>query len=258
MQEANYQEIKMNYIADKNLLEDKIVLVTGAGDGIGSVAAKSFAAHGATVVLLGKTTEKLEAVYDKIMEGGHPTPSMVPMDLEKITPTDVDNLAQALDKNYGRLDGLLHNAAYLGSRLPFENYSIDEWQKVMHINSTAVFLLTRLLLPLLQRSIDGRLLFTSSSVGSEPRAYWGAYAVSKYAMEGLAKLIAEELEHTSQVKVNIVNPGATRTSMRAQAVPMENPQELKTPEELMPLYLYLLSSESRMEHGKIFNAKDWL
>ncbi|MGV0036093.1 MAG: YciK family oxidoreductase [Candidatus Azotimanducaceae bacterium WSBS_2022_MAG_OTU7] len=248
----------MTYTAPTDLLKEKVILVTGAGDGIGSVAAKSFAEHGAIVILLGRTAEKLEVVYDQIVAAGHPEPAIVPMDLSQITQQDVEGLAQALDDNYGRLDGLLHNAAILGDRVPFEHYSIEQWQRVMQVNSTAVFLLTRVLMPLLQRSDAGRLLFTSSSVGAVPRAYWGAYAVSKYAMEGMAKLIADELEQTSPIRVNIVNPGATRTSMRTAAYPAEDPNSLKKPEELMPLYLYLLGPDSQKEHGRTFNAKDWV
>lgn len=247
----------MTYKAKTDLLKEKVILITGAGDGIGAVAAKSCAEHGATVILLGRTTEKLEAVYDQIIAAGYPEPAIVPMDLSQITEPDVKGLAQAIESNYGKLDGLLHNAAILGDRVPFDHYNIEQWHKVMHINSTAVFLLTRVLMPLLQKSEAGRLLFTSSSVGAAPRAYWGAYAVSKYAMEGLAKLVADELEKTSSIRVNIVNPGATRTSMRAAAYPVEDPGSLKHPKELMPLYLYLLGSGSQKEHGRTFNAKEW-
>ena len=247
----------MTYEAPKNLLKGKIILVTGAGDGIGAVAARFCAAHGATVILLGRTTKKLEAVYDEIVAADHPEPSIVPMDLSQITQSHAEGLAQALDDNYGKLDGLLHNAAILGDHVPFDHYNIEQWHEVMHVNSTAVFLLTRVLMTLLQRSDSGRLLFTSSSVGAIPRAYWGAYAVSKYAVEGMAKLIADELEQTSPIRVNIVNPGATRTSMRAAAYPVEDPGSLKSPEDLMPLYLYLLGPDSQKEHGKTFNAKDW-
>lgn len=238
-------------------LSNRIVLITGAGDGIGKAMALAAAAAGATVVLLGRTTSKLEAVYDEIVDAGHPEPGIVPMDLLRAGVEDVTALAEVIETNYGRLDCLLHNASILGERVPFENYSLSEWEQVMQVNLSAVVLLTRLLLPLLQKSDDARLLFTSSSVGETPRAYWGAYAVSKYGMEGFAKLLAEELENTSKIRVNIINPGATRTTMRAAAYPTEDPRDLKTPADLVPLYLYLMGPEGRAEHGRTFTSA-WL
>ena len=238
-------------------LSNRIVLITGAGDGIGKAMALAAAASGATVVLLGRTTSKLEAVYDEIVDAGHPEPGIVPMDLLRDGVEDVTALAEVIETNYGRLDCLLHNASILGERVPFENYSLSEWEQVMQVNLSAVVLLTRLLLPLLQKSDDARLLFTSSSVGETPRAYWGAYAVSKYGMEGFAKLLAEELENTSKIRVNIINPGATRTTMRAAAYPTEDPRDLKTPADLVPLYLYLMGPEGRAEHGRTFTSA-WL
>ncbi len=238
-------------------LSNRIVLITGAGDGIGKAMALAAAAAGATVVLLGRTTSKLEAVYDEIVDAGHPEPGIVPMDLLRAGVEDVTALAEVIETNYGRLDCLLHNASILGERVPFENYSLSEWEQVMQVNLSAVVLLTQLLLPLLQKSDDARLLFTSSSVGETPRAYWGAYAVSKYGMEGFAKLLAEELENTSKIRVNIINPGATRTTMRAAAYPTEDPRDLKTPADLVPLYLYLMGPEGRAEHGRTFTSA-WL
>jgi len=239
------------------VLSNRIVLITGAGDGIGKAMALAAAASGATVILLGRTTSKLEAVYDEIVDAGHPEPGIVPMDLLRAGVEDVTALAEVIETNYGRLDCLLHNASILGERVPFENYSLSEWEQVMQVNLSAVVLLTRLLLPLLQKSDDARLLFTSSSVGETPRAYWGAYAVSKYGMEGFAKLLAEELENTSKIRVNIINPGATRTTMRAAAYPTEDPRDLKTPADLVPLYLYLMGPGGRAEHGRTFTSA-WL
>ena len=208
----------MDYQAPQDLLAHKVILVTGAGDGIGRVAATTFASHGATVVLLGKTTAKLEQVYDEIMALGAPEPGIAPMDLATASSEDIKQLAEVLDSTYGRLDGLLHNAAMLGDRIPVEHYDINQWMTVMQVNFNAVFMLTRLLLPLLRQAPAASLLFTSSSVGAAPKAYWGPYAVSKYAMEGLAKLLAEELDNTSAIRVNIINPGATRTSIDRKSV----------------------------------------
>ncbi len=244
----------MDYQAPQDLLAHKVILVTGAGDGIGRVAATTFASHGATVVLLGKTTAKLEQVYDEIMALGAPEPGIAPMDLATASSEDIKQLAEVLDSTYGRLDGLLHNAAMLGDRIPVEHYDINQWMTVMQVNFNAVFMLTRLLLPLLRQAPAASLLFTSSSVGAAPKAYWGPYAVSKYAMEGLAKLLAEELDNTSAIRVNIINPGATRTSMRAKAYPNENPANLKTATSLMPLYLYLMGDDSSAVNGETLTA----
>ena len=246
----------MSYQPGKDLLAHRVILITGAGDGIGKVTTITCAQYGATVILLGRTTEKLESVYDEIVAAGHPEPGIAPMDLARVSPDEIENLSDIINTNYGRLDGLLHNAALLGDRVPFEHYSIEQWQLVMQVNFNAVFLLSRILLPLLQKSDAGRMLFTSSGVGTTPRAYWGAYSVSKYALEGLAKLLADELEQTSKIRVNIVNPGGTRTAMRAAAYPAEDPQTQKPPEDLMPLYLYLLGPDSQKEHGKLFTS-DW-
>ncbi len=244
----------MNYEAPYDLLSGRIILITGAGDGIGRTLAMYAAGHGATVLLLGRTTEKLESVYDDILAAGGAEPGIIPMDLSGITAEHVAELCEVIDNNYGRLDAVVHNAAILGDRVPFEQYGLETWQKVMQVNFNAVVTMTQGLLPLLQLSEDGRLLFVSSGVGTVPRAYWGAYSVSKYALEGFAKLLADELENTSRIRVSIVNPGGTRTSMRAAAYPAEDPSTLKTADDLMPLYLYLLGRDSAGEHGQLFDA----
>ena len=238
-------------------LKDRIILITGAGDGIGRVTAIHAASRGATLILLGRTISKLEKVYDDILSAGYPEPSIALMDLENAGVESTNELFDAVNENYGRLDCLLHNASVLGEQLPIEQYSPATWQSVIQVNLNASFLLTHILMPLLQKSDDGRIIFTSSGVGRVPRAYWGAYSVSKYAIEGFAKILADELEKTSRIRVSIVNPGATRTNMRAEAYPTENPETLKTATELMPLYAYLLGPDSRTEHGKLFTP-DWI
>ena len=242
-----------SYQPPPNLLDDRVLLITGAGDGIGKVLAQAAAAHGARVILLGRTTAKLTQVYDSIIEAGGPEPSIAALDLEGASQADLDELAAKVKGQYQRLDGLVHNAALLGDRVPFEQYSAAQWQSVMQVNFNAVVALTRSLLPLLNQSDQGRLLLTSSGVGTHPRAYWGAYAVSKHALEGFALLLADELDNTSRTRVNIINPGATRTAMRASAYPAEDPATLKTAESLMPLYLYLLGADSQGENGKLFS-----
>ncbi|XOV89530.1 MAG: YciK family oxidoreductase [Pseudomonadota bacterium] len=246
----------MTYTPRTDLLADRIILVTGAGDGIGRTAAITFARYGATIILLGRTSSKLELVYDEIMANGDPEPGIAPMDLASVTPQQVVELGEVIKSTYGRLDGILHNAAQLGSRIPVETWDLNDWMRIMQVNAHAPFLLTRLLLPLLRQSPDAALLFTSSSVGARPRAYWGAYAVSKAAQDAFARLLAEELENTSNIRTNIVNPGGTRTKMRAAAYPTEDPATVKPADALMPLYLYLMGPDCK-ENGQTFGP-DWL
>ncbi|MBL4680280.1 MAG: YciK family oxidoreductase [Pseudomonadales bacterium] len=234
-------------------LSGRVILITGAGDGIGRVAARHYAEAGASVLLLGRTTEKLASVYDEILAKGLAKPGIIPMDLATAEPKEMQELADVLYEKYGRLDGLLHNAAILGSRVPFESYDMNTWMKVMQVNFNAACILTRTLLPLCHLAASSSIIFTSSGVGTNPRAYWGAYAVSKHALEGFARLLADELENTSKIRVNILNPGGTRTRMRAEAFPTEDPSTLKTAEELMPLYLYLMSDDSIQVHNQMFD-----
>ncbi|WP_301288366.1 YciK family oxidoreductase [Natronospira proteinivora] len=244
-----------NYEAPADLLKDRVILVTGAGDGIGAATAKTFAAHGATIILLGRTVKKLEAVYDAIEEAGHPTPAIYPMNLLGANLEDYQELAGKLNEAYGRLDGLLHNAGILGSRTPIDQHDEEEWQKVMHVNLTAPFVMTKACLPLLMASKDASLVFTSSGVGRKGRAFWGAYAVSKFGTEGLMETLADELENKKNIRVNAINPGATRTAMRADAYPAEDPKTLPAPEDIMGTYLFLFGHESQGITGKSFDAQ---
>lgn len=242
------------YSARPDLLKDRIIMVTGAGRGIGEAAAKTYAAHGATVLLLGKNEENLNRVYDEIEAAGHPQPAVIPFNLETTLPHQYDELAATVEREFGRLDGLLHNAAIVGPLTPIEQLSGENFMRVMHINVNAMFMLTSTLLPLLKLSSDASVIFTSSSVGRKGRAYWGGYAVSKFATEGLMQVLADELDGTA-VRANSINPGATRTDMRAKAYPGENPLTNPLPAEIMPAYLYLMGTDSGDINGKALNAQ---
>lgn len=244
-----------SYQAPATLLQDRVILVTGAGDGIGKVAAKTFAAHGATVILLGRTLEKLESVYDEIEAAGHPQPALVPLNLESAQEHDYVELTNTLEQEFGKLDGLLHNAGLLGMRAPIESYDPVIWQQVMQVNLNAPFMLTQALLPLLQRADHASIAFTSSGVGRQGRAYWGAYAASKFATEGMMQTLADELGNVSNIRVNCINPGATRTQMRADAYPGEAPATVTAAEDLMPLYLYLMGADSQGVNGQSLDAQ---
>lgn len=244
-----------DYCARPDLLQGRVILVTGAGRGIGAAAAKAFAAHGATVLLLGKTEANLTEVYDQIEAAGHPQPALIPFNLETALAHQYDELAAMIEREFGRLDGLLHNAAIVGPRTPLEQLSGDNFMRVMQVNVNAMFMLTSTLLPLLKLSDDASVVFTSSSVGRKGRAYWGAYAVSKFATEGLMQVLADELDGTHSVRANSVNPGATRTSMRAQAYPGENPANNPLPEAILPVYLYLMGPDSAGVNGQAFDAQ---
>ena len=244
-----------DYSARPDLLAGRIILVTGAGRGIGAAAAKTYAAHGATVLLLGRTEANLIAVYDEIEAAGHAQPAVITFDLQSARTEQYAELAAMIEKEFGRLDGLLHNASIIGPRTPLDVLPDDEFMQVMHVNVNATFMLTRAMLPLLEHAEDGSVVFTSSSVGRKGRAHWGAYAVSKFATEGLMQTLADELEGISAMRANSINPGATRTAMRAQAYPAEEPSRNPLPEQIMPVYLYLMGPDSAGINGQALDAQ---
>ena len=232
-------------------LNNRVILVTGASYGIGKAAAYGFAEEGATVILLARTQDMLNEIYDDFEKKQLPQPVVVPFDLETAPEEAYFQLRDMIGNEFGRLDGLLLNAAMLGARTPIANYNWQTWNKMMNINVNSQFLMARTLLPVMEASPDdASILFTSSSVGRESKAFWGAYAVSKFAIEGLMQTMAIELENVSNVRSNSINPGATRTTMRAEAYPAENPDNVKQADDLVADYIYLMGPESRHINGQ--------
>jgi NAD(P)-dependent dehydrogenase (short-subunit alcohol dehydrogenase family) len=244
----------VDYQAANNYLANKTILVTGAGDGIGKAAALHYAKHGATVILLGKTVKKLEQVYDQIVAAGGQEPAIVPLDLAGATPQHYRDMASTIGDQFGQLDGLLHNASVLGHLGPFTQISEQDWQQVMQVNLNSQFYMTQALLPVLEKSAKASVIFTTSSVGLTGRAYWGPYAISKFATQGMMEVLADEYENRP-IRFNCINPGPTRTGMRAKAFPAEETSALKTPDDIMPLYLYLMDAQHSTESGQTFHAQ---
>jgi len=249
------QSLATAYRAPPGLLADRVILITGAGGGLGGALARSCAALGARVVLCGRQVTKLEAVYDAIVAAGSPPPSIAPLDLERADASHYHALADATMREFGRLDGLVHAAAQLGERAPIEHHDVMAWLRVMHVNVNAPFILTKSLLPLLKSSPDASVVFVSSGVAERARAYWGAYAVSKFAVEGLMQLLADETGGSTRIRVNSVNPGPMRTPMRAAAFPGEDPATVTDPQDVLGAFLYLLGPESSGVSGRRFDAR---
>lgn len=245
----------MNYRAPEGLLDGRIILITGASDGIGRALSLSAARLGAQVILHGRDAKKLEAIYDEIAAlQGHKPPSIAVLDLSSAGTDAYMALAESVEKEFGRLDGLVHNAGILGQRLSIEQYDAVEWQRVLHVNLTAAFALTQALFPMLRASGDASVIFTSSGVGRIGKPFWGAYAVSKFGTEALCQILAAENEH-SNLRFNCINPGPVRTKMRLEAYPAEDRDLLKKPDEILATYLYLLGGDSAEVTGKSLDAQ---
>jgi NAD(P)-dependent dehydrogenase (short-subunit alcohol dehydrogenase family) len=244
-----------NYTAPKELLNKRVILVTGAGGAIGGAAAINYAKHGATVILLGRSDQTLNKTYDAIVNAGYLKPMLCPLDLENATPGNYQALADSIEKEFGRLDGILHAAAMLGSLTPLEHYDLLLWSRVMQINLNAPFLLTRTCLSLLKAADNASVIFSAADVGHKGKAYWGAYGVAHAAVENLAEIFADELETNTTIRINNLDPGHVRSRLRALAFPGEDPNTLATADQIMPTYLYLMGDDSIGVSGERLSAQ---
>jgi NAD(P)-dependent dehydrogenase (short-subunit alcohol dehydrogenase family) len=244
-----------DFTPEAGLLSGRVILVTGATSGLGRALALACARSGASVILSGRNGNKLERVYTEIEQLGAPQPAIAVLDLATATAVEYDSLAHIIEGEFGRLDGLVHAAGLLGDRSPLEHYDVPTWCKVLHVNLTAPFILTQVLLPCLRKSTDASVIFVSSGVVKSPRPFWGAYAVAKAGLEPVRNMLSEELEGTPNIRVNSVNPGRMRTPMRAAAYPAEDPQTLPAPAEVAGTFLFLLSGHSRGVRDRYFEAQ---
>jgi NAD(P)-dependent dehydrogenase (short-subunit alcohol dehydrogenase family) len=244
-----------DYQAPHQHLKDRVILVTGAGQGIGKAAALAFAAQGATVILLGRKVKKLEEVYDEIESAGGPQPLIFPLDLEKVGEAEYQGLAEGIYQQIGRLDGILHNASRYDNLSPLEIHTMEQFTGMLQTNLIAPFALTKACLPLLKRAPDASVVVTSTTAAHHPAAYWGAHAISNSATETLVKIWAQELETFPNLRINAVIPGAVQCPQRKKSHPGEMHSKLPKPEAIMPLYLYLMGHDSAGVSGQVFEAQ---
>ena len=247
--------IPKNFTPPAGLLAERVVLVTGASGGLGRALAIECARAGAAVILCGRNAARLDRVYDEIESMGAPQPAIATLDLATATATHYDALAGTIEAEFGRLDGLVHTAGVLGDRTPLEQYDVPTWCRVLHVNLTAPFILTQVLLPSLRKGRDPSVIFVSSGVVRNSRPFWGAYAVAKTGLESVRSMWAQELEGEPGIRVNSINPGRMRTPMRAAAYPAEDPETLPTPASVTAPFLYLLSAFGRGTNGEYFDAQ---
>jgi len=233
-----------------DLLAGRVILITGTADSLGAAVASACAAHGATVILSDKEEAHLEPLYDRIAASGAPEPAILTLDLEAADEPAYAAVAATLSREFGRLDGLAHCVAFAPFLSRIDDYDAAEWERVLRINLTAPFLLTQACLPLLRLAPDPAIVFTSDRVGRRGLAYWGAFAVAKFGLEGLMQTLAEETRDQGRLRVNSLDPGILRTGLRARLYPGENPRDLPHPDTVTPSYLYLLGPDSRGQTGK--------
>lgn len=241
-------ELPANYAPAADLLKDRVIIVTGAGQGLGRMAAREYAQHGATVVLTGRSVARLELTYDAIVAAGGPEPAMLPFDLAKADDAAFHGFAQTVHGSFGRLDGILHCAAHFVPLAPVAVQTLDQWLELLRVNLAAPFALTRACLPMLKRAEDAAVVLVGESHGAQPKAYWGGFAVAKAGLHALAAIWSQELGQSS-VRINCLIPGPVASPQRSQSHPGESPGTLPALETLAPACLYLMGPDSRNVSG---------
>ena len=245
----------MKHEAAPDSLKDRVILVTGAGTGLGRAAALAYAAHGATVALLGRNEKNLNQTYDAIVAAGGAQPALFPFDLGAADDGGFERLAEALELHLKRLDGILHNAATFYSLTTLEYQTLEQWQTLMRVNLIAPHALTRACLPMLKAAPDASVIFSGETHGHAPAAYWGGFAVSKAGLEDLARMWSAELENLPHIRVNTLIPGPVRSPFRVRTHPAENFAALPTPQDIMPWYLWLMGPDSRETRGQVIECR---
>ena len=237
-------------------LKDKNILITGASKGIGRSLAINLSKHKANVILLARNEDLLDSLYDEIKEKYNTNPMIIGCDLSQFEEDKAQEIANVVSKNYKCLDALINNASIFKKMSSVNDYDLKSWKKVLNVNLTSAFLLSKYLMPLMMDSKLPRIIFTSSGVANKGKAYWGAYSVSKAGIKNLSEILNDELNSLTNFKVFNFNPKETRTEMRALAYPAENPSSVKVPDELINYYLWMLSERSTSSSKTHINFGD--
>ena len=243
-------EIPARYQPAPDLLAGRVILVTGAGQGLGRAVALACARHGATVALLGRKQEKLEATYDAITAANGPEPAMIPLDLAAAGSPELEALAQLIRKDLKRLDGIAHCAVHFVPLGPLANQTLDQWTQLLRVNLVAPFAITRACLAMLSAAPESSVVFTGETHGAHPAAYWGGFAVSKSGLSPLAAIWADELERAGKPRMNVLIPGPIATPQRSRSHPGEDPSTLRSAEDAARAYLWLLGPDGAACNGR--------